>query len=131
MSQCWRSCDRPGTDNSHGLRRVRKAKSSRDAVAKTAAATSRTGLGSAIAPAAIQPKEFATVGAHFDRLCRHLVVRVDPLEAVPPSVVSTSHKFDPAIPYEADDKEHAEPLIGEVTSETLLVPLDQVAFAGG
>ena len=32
---------------------------------------------------------------------------------------------------EADGKEHAELLIGEITSETLLVPLDQVAFAGG
>src|SRR5262249_22844907 len=87
--------------------------------------------GSGIAAAAIQPIEFATVGAHFDRSGRHLVVRVDPLEAVPLSVVPTSHKFDPAILCAAGGKEHAEPLICEITSETLLIPLDQVAFAGG
>jgi hypothetical protein len=66
------------------------------------------GHGSGIAAAAVQPIELATVGAHLDRVCRHLVVGVDPLEAIPPPVVSASCVFDPAVRRESHGKQHAD-----------------------
>src|SRR5215470_2112846 len=82
-----------------------------------------------IATPAIQPIQFAAVGAEFYGAGRRRIVRADSGEAVPFTVCAAPQVLDIAVLAMTNSVAHAELLIGEVRGETL-VGLEQSAFPG-
>src|SRR5262252_1666017 len=82
-----------------------------------------------IAIPAIQPIQFAAVGAELYGAGRRRIVRADSGEAVPFTVCAALQVLDIAVLVMANSVAHTELLIGEVRGETL-VGLEQSAFPG-
>src|SRR5262245_66243605 len=82
-----------------------------------------------IATPAIQPIQFAAVGAELYGAGRHRIVRADSDEEVPFTVCAALQVLDIAVLAMTNSVAHTELLIGEVRGETL-VGLEQSAFPG-
>src|SRR5262249_45135323 len=88
----------------------------------------RDGCGG-IATPAIQPIQFAAVGAELYGAGRHRIIRADSGEEVPFTVCAALQILDIAVLAMTNSVAHTELLIGEVPGETL-VGLEQSAFPG-
>src|SRR5262245_53055917 len=82
-----------------------------------------------IATPAIQPIQFAAVGAELYGAGRHRIVRADSGEEVPFTICAALQVLDIAALAMTNSVAHTELLIGEVRGETL-VGLEQSAFPG-
>jgi hypothetical protein len=85
--------------------------------------------GDGVTAAAVEPIEFAAVGAEFDGACRYRVLCADPAEQHPLAVGATLQILDTAVIGVAHCEAHPEPLIGEMVVECL-VRLQQRTFPG-
>ena len=83
--------------------------------------------GGGVAAPAVEPIEFATVGAEFDGAGRRRVLGADPAEEGPFAVGAALQILDIAVVGVAHGEAHAELLIGEMVAKAL-VPLNQRAF---
>jgi hypothetical protein len=85
--------------------------------------------GGGVAAAAVEPIEFAAVGAELDSAARHRVLRVDPAEERPFAIVATLQILDIAVVGVTPGEAHTELLIGEMAGKTFVL-LNQRAFPG-
>src|SRR5262249_60236333 len=83
-----------------------------------------------IATPAIQPIQFAAVGAELYGAGRHRIVRADSGEEVPFTVRAALQVLDIAVLAMTNSVAHTKLLIGKVRGETL-VGLEKTAFPGG